>query len=254
VSFPPGTTEAAARFPFAITPYYLSLIRRPDDSDPIFSMAVPQPAELIDPPFLLDDPLEEDEDMPVPGLVHRYPDRALVLVTTVCAMYCRHCTRKRRVGDRDSIPGRAEIEGAIDYIRDTPEIRDVLLSGGDPLMLGDEYLDWILTRLRKIPHVEIIRIGSRLPVVLPYRVTDELVGVLKKHHPVYLNTHFNHPRELTESSRTALARLADAGIPLGNQTVLLCRADGLDDSTILHRPLPAFDLPLIEIQFREVIA
>jgi lysine 2,3-aminomutase len=136
-------------------------------------------------------------------------------------MYCRHCTRKRKVGDTNSIPGPEVIEQGLAYLRKTPQIRDVLLSGGDPLMLSDDYIDWILTEIRRIPHIQVIRIGSRMPVVLPYRITDELVAVLKKHHPLWLNTHFNHPREITASSREALAKLADAGIPLGNQTVLL---------------------------------
>jgi lysine 2,3-aminomutase len=136
-------------------------------------------------------------------------------------MYCRHCTRKRKVGDHDSVPDRAQIEKGLEYIRNTPQVRDVLLSGGDPLMLSDDYLDWILTELRRIPHVEIIRIGSRMPVVLPMRITDKLVEMLSKHHPLWLNTHFNHPREFSSSSRAALKKLADAGVPLGNQTVLL---------------------------------
>jgi lysine 2,3-aminomutase len=136
-------------------------------------------------------------------------------------MYCRHCTRKRKVGDVDSIPDRNQIRAGLDYIRNTPEVRDVLLSGGDPLMLNDAYLDWILTELRQIEHVQVIRIGSRMPVVLPYRITDELVEMLKKHQPLWLNTHFNHPREITSSTRAALRKLADAGIPLGNQSVLL---------------------------------
>ena len=167
------------------------------------------------------DPLSEDRDSPVPGIIHRYPDRVLFHISNICSMYCRHCTRKRKVGDRDSIPGKDEIIKGIEYIKNTPVVRDVLLSGGDPFMLSDDYLDWILTELRKIPHVEVIRIGTRMPVVLPYRITDELIAVLKKHHPLWINTHFNHPRAITESSREALRKLADAGIPLGNQTVLL---------------------------------
>jgi len=149
-------------------------------------------------------------------------------------MYCRHCTRKRKVGDIDYIPDRESINIGLDYIRNTPEIRDVLLSGGDPLMLDDEYLDWILGELRAIPHVEVIRIGTRMPVVLPYRINDELVAVLKKHHPIWLNTHFNHPREITASSREALRKLADAGIPLGNQTVLLA---GVNDCPRIMKAL-----------------
>jgi lysine 2,3-aminomutase len=215
------------KFPLSITPYYLSLINGEDfRSDPIFKQAFPSPAELIVDRQDMSDPLAEDQDSPAPGITHRYPDRVLFHISNVCSMYCRHCTRKRKVGDTDSIPGRTVIEEGLAYLRKTPGIRDVLLSGGDPLMLSDDYLDWILGELRKIPHIQIIRIGSRMPVVLPYRITDELVAVLKKHHPLWLNTHFNHPREITASAREALARLADAGIPLGNQTVLLA---GIND-------------------------
>jgi len=210
------------KFPMSITPYYLSLIDRNDfRNDPVFRQAFPDPKEMQIEKCDMADPLSEDHDSPVPGITHRYPDRVLFHISNVCSMYCRHCTRKRKVGDVDSIPDRAQILAGIDYIRDTPEIRDVLLSGGDPLMLSDEYLDWILTEVRKIKHVQVIRIGSRMPVVLPYRVTDDLVNMLKKHHPVWLNTHFNHPREITTSTREALSKLANAGIPLGNQSVLL---------------------------------
>jgi lysine 2,3-aminomutase len=210
------------KFPLSITPYYLSLIDRSDfRNDPIFRQAFPSPKELKVEKVDMVDPLAEDHDSPVPGITHRYPDRVLFHVSNVCGMYCRHCTRKRKVGDIDSIPDREQISLGLDYIRNTPEIRDVLLSGGDPLMLNDLYLDWILTELGQIEHVQVIRIGSRMPVVLPYRITNELVGMLRKHQPLWLNTHFNHPREITSSSRQALRRLADAGIPLGNQSVLL---------------------------------
>ncbi|SEA40057.1 L-lysine 2,3-aminomutase [Desulfuromusa kysingii] len=210
------------KFPFSTTPYYLSLIDRSDfRNDPIFRQAFPSPEELQVEKVDMADPLAEDHDSPVPGITHRYPDRVLFHVSNVCAMYCRHCTRKRKVGDVDSIPDRKQIRKGLDYIRNRVEVRDVLLSGGDPLMLNDQYLDWILSELRKIDHVQVIRIGSRMPVVLPYRVTDELVEMLKKHQPLWLNTHFNHPREITSSSRQALRKLADAGIPLGNQSVLL---------------------------------
>lgn len=210
------------RFPLSVTPYYLSLIAADDyRNDPVFMQAFPSPRELEIERHDMADPLSEDKDSPVPGITHRYPDRVLFHISNICAMYCRHCTRKRKVGDVDSIPARDDILQGLDYIRRTPVIRDVLLSGGDPLMLSDDYLDWILTELRKIPHLQIVRIGSRMPVVLPYRITPELVAVLKKHHPLWLNTHFNHPREITTSSRQALRMLADAGIPLGNQTVLL---------------------------------
>ncbi len=214
--------ETIRKFPMSSTPYYLSLIDTEDYlNDPIFLQAVPSPKELVIETCDLCDPLSEDQDSPVPLITHRYPDRVLFLVSNTCSMYCRHCTRKRRVGDIDSIPGKSEIIEAIEYIRNHPEIRDVLLSGGDPLMLPDEYLEWVLEELHSIPHVELIRIGSRMPVVLPYRVTETLASMLARFHPIWINTHFNHPKEFTEASRAALSRLADAGIPLGNQTVLL---------------------------------
>lgn len=214
--------ETIDKFPLSITPYYLSLIDPSDyKNDPVFKQSFPSPMELIVSECDMKDPLAEDKDSPVPGITHRYPDRVLFHISNVCSMYCRHCTRKRKVGDIDSIPDKDEIMAGIEYIKNTPDVRDVLLSGGDPFMLSDEYLDWILTELRNIPHVEIIRIGTRMPVVLPYRITDELVAVLKKHHPLWINTHFNHPREITSSSKHALRKLADAGTPLGNQTVLL---------------------------------
>ncbi|MBN2069553.1 MAG: lysine 2,3-aminomutase [Opitutales bacterium] len=227
--------DITGRFPMAITPYYLSLMDTDDlENDPIFKQSFPVAEELTIDSSEMNDPLHEDEDCPVAGVTHRYPDRVLLLVSNTCAMYCRHCTRKRRVGDVDSVPGKSQIAAAIDYIRNNPQIRDVLLSGGDPFLLGDDYLDWILTELRHIPHVEVIRIGTRTPVVLPYRITDDLVEMLKKHHPIWINTHFNHPREITDSSRMALKRLADSGIPLGNQSVLLA---GVNDCPRIMRSL-----------------
>lgn len=209
-------------FPLSITPYYLSLIDKMNyKNDPIFKQSFADTRELYVSKNDLKDPLSEDHDSPVPGITHRYPDRVLFLISNVCAMYCRHCTRKRKVGDKDNNPSKTQIEKGLDYIRNTPQIRDVLLSGGDPFLLSDSYLDWILSELKSIPHVEVIRIGTRTPVVLPYRITDNLVSILKKHHPIWINTHFNHVRELTDSSKQALRRLADAGIPLGNQSVLL---------------------------------
>jgi len=214
--------QTVAKFPLSITPYYLSLIDTTDyKNDPFFLQSFPSPSELIVEKYDMIDPLSEDRDSPVTGIIHRYPDRVLFHISNICSMYCRHCTRKRKVGDIDSIPGKDDIAKGIEYIRNTPVVRDVLLSGGDPLMLSDNYLDWILTELQKIPHVEVIRIGTRMPVVLPYRITNELVAMLKKHHPLWINTHFNHPRAITDSSIEALRKLADAGIPLGNQTVLL---------------------------------
>ena len=223
------------KFPMSITPYYLSLIDTENlENDPVFKQSFPVVNEIIMQKADMLDPLHEDEDSPVEGLTHRYPDRVLLLVSNRCAMYCRHCTRKRRVGDNDTIPGREQIGKGIEYIKQSPQVRDVLLSGGDPFLLSTEYLDWILSELRKIRHVEIIRIGTRTPAVLPYRITDELVAMLTKHHPLWINTHFNHPREITKSSKSALRKLADAGIPLGNQTVLL---SGINDCPRIMRSL-----------------
>ena len=216
-----GLTEAARKFPLAITPYYASLIRKLDSSDPVFRMSVPQVEELHDPAFLKDDPLEEEEDMPVPGLVHRYRDRALLMVTTTCSTYCRHCTRKRVAGVLESAITVPRLQQAVAYLAAHPEITDVILSGGDPLTMGTEMLDRILAALRSVPSIQVIRIGTRTPVVLPQRITEELAAMLKKRHPVWINTHFNHPSELTPEAAAACERLVDAGIPLGNQTVLL---------------------------------
>ncbi|MDF1579368.1 MAG: lysine 2,3-aminomutase [Desulfuromonadales bacterium] len=214
--------ETLEKFPLAITPYYLSLIDTDDfRNDPVFRQSFPDPAELVVSCHDMSDPLHEDRDSPVAGITHRYPDRVLFHVSNVCSMYCRHCTRKRKVGDVDYVPGKTSMQAGIDYIRRTPVIRDVLLSGGDPLMLEDEQLDWLLTELDAIDHVQVVRIGTRMPVVLPYRITDKLVAMLKKHQPLWINTHFNHPREMTTSAKMALRMLADAGIPLGNQSVLL---------------------------------
>lgn len=228
-------SETVKKFPMAITPYYLSLIDRDNyKNDPVFRQSFPSPLELEILNDDMSDPLHEDEDSPVPGLTHRYPDRVLFLVSNKCSMYCRHCTRKRKVGDIDSIPDKEQVMKGIEYIKNTPQIRDVLLSGGDPFLMNNETLDWLLGEIRKIPHVEIIRIGTRTPVVLPYRITDELVNVLKKHHPIWINTHFNHPREVTHSARIALAKLADNGFPLGNQSVLL---SGVNDCPKIMKAL-----------------
>ncbi len=221
-------------FPIAITPYYLSLIDTEDyRNDPIFKQAFPDIRELKVTNCDMSDPLAEDTNSPVPGITHRYPDRVLFHISNVCAMYCRHCTRKRKVGDRDSIPSKEQMQEGIDYIKNNPVIRDVLLSGGDPFLLPDELLDWVLSELDKIEHVEVVRIGTRTPVVLPYRITDDLVEMLKKHGTIWINTHFNHPKEITDSSKKALKRLAFAGIPLGNQSVLL--ADVNDCPRIMKR-------------------
>jgi len=217
----PDLTSVMAKYPMAITPYYASLIRSADSCDPIFQMCVPQAEELIDPPFLTPDPLEECHDMPVPGMVHRYPDRALVIATTMCSTYCRHCTRKRIAGTRETSITKRRLEQIAAYLREHPQISDVIVSGGDPLTMSTEHLEMVLSSLRAVPSVQIIRIGSRVPVVLPMRITDELCQMLRKYHPVWINTHFNHPQELTPESMEACRRLADAGVPLGNQSVLL---------------------------------
>ncbi|MFX1556472.1 MAG: lysine 2,3-aminomutase [Promethearchaeota archaeon] len=205
----------------AITPYYLSLIDPHDPYDPVRKQAIPTIHELYRSHSDLEDPLHEDVDSPVPGLTHRYPDRVLFLVTENCSMYCRHCTRRRFAGHHDKAPPQSQIDKCIEYIKETPAIRDVLLSGGDALLISDNKLEEILIKLKEIPHVEIIRIGSRTPVVMPQRITPELCEMLKKYHPLWFNTHFNHPNEITEYSSKACAMLADAGIPLGNQSVLL---------------------------------
>ncbi|SFS75531.1 L-lysine 2,3-aminomutase [Porphyromonadaceae bacterium NLAE-zl-C104] len=210
------------KFPLSITPYYLSLIHKDNyRNDPVFKQAFGGSEELNTLSSEYADPLSEDKDSPVEGITHRYPDRVLFQVSNVCSMYCRHCTRKRKVGDIDFIPSRKQLTTGIEYIRNTPQVRDVLLSGGDPFMLSDSMIDWLLSEISRIPHVEVIRIGTRMPVVLPYRITNALISVLKKYQPLWINTHFNHPNEITSSSKEALDKLADGGFPLGNQSVLL---------------------------------
>ncbi len=216
-------------FKIRITPYYAALIR--EKGEPLYRQMVPDLAELVTDDGVCD-PLSEDKDSPVPGIVHRYPDRVLFLVSHMCASYCRFCTRKRKVGDISKI-NPAHLQAGIEYIREHTEVRDVILSGGDPLMLSDRRIESILQRLREIPHVEILRIGSRVPCVLPQRVTPELVEMIKKYHPVFMNVHFNHPDEITPESSRALNLLADAGIPLGNQTVLLKGVN--DDPAVMKR-------------------
>lgn len=216
-----GVKKTLQTLRMAITPYYVSLIDPNNPECPVRKQAVPTGKETYQSPADLLDPLHEDEDSPVPGLTHRYPDRVLLLITDMCSMYCRHCTRRRFAGQKDGESAIERIDRAIEYIAKTPQVRDVLLSGGDALMVSDERLEYIISRLRQIPHVEIVRIGSRTPVVCPQRITDDLVNMLKKYHPVWLNTHFNHPQEVTKEAAEACAKLANAGIPLGNQTVLL---------------------------------
>ncbi len=229
-----GIRATLGKLRMAITPYYLSLIDKNDPHCPVRKQAIPSVQELHKADADLDDPLHEDSDSPVPGLTHRYPDRVLFLITDQCSMYCRHCTRRRFAGQKDCESPAERIDKCIDYIARTPQVRDVLLSGGDALLVGDKLLESIISRLRAIPHVEIIRIGSRTPVVLPQRITPELVAMLQKYHPIWLNTHFNHPNEVTEESKQACARLANAGVPLGNQTVLL---RGVNDCTYVMKKL-----------------
>jgi lysine 2,3-aminomutase len=221
--------ETGKKFKILINPYYLSLIQ--EKGDPIYKQVVPDTRELED--GLMEDPLNEDNDSPVNNIVHRYPDRCLFLISHVCASYCRFCTRKRKVGDPGKIC-RDYVDEGIEYIGKHTEIRDVILSGGDPLMLEDDRIEYVLKKLRAFEHIEIIRIGSRVPCFLPQRVTAGLVKMLKKYHPLYINVHFNHPRELTPVAVKALARLAGAGIPLGNQTVLL---KGVNDDVMVMREL-----------------
>lgn len=221
-------------FRVGITPYYASLMDPDDPSCPVRMQAVPIIEETHRSEADMLDPLHEDEDSPAPGLTHRYPDRVLFLITDQCSMYCRHCTRRRLAGETDGARSREDIDACIEYIRKTPVVRDVLLSGGDCLCVEDEVIEYIFTELRKIPHVEIVRLGSRTPVVMPMRITDKLCEMLKKFHPVWLNTHFNHPKEMTPEAQEALRKLADAGIPLGNQSVLL---RGVNDDVHVMRNL-----------------
>ena len=216
-----GTILAGKKLALGITPHFFNLIDREDPDCPIRRQVVPRIEESTPAPDEMMDPCGEDSNMPVPGLVHRYPDRVLLLVTDRCASYCRYCTRSRVVSGAGEQELTVDLEGAFAYLEKHPEVRDVLLSGGDPLLLSDGKLDAILTRLRQIPSIEFIRIGTRIPIFLPQRITTELIHVLKKHHPLWMSVHSNHPKELTQEVRVALGRLADAGIPLGNQSVLL---------------------------------
>jgi lysine 2,3-aminomutase len=222
------------KFRMGITPYYAALMDKDDHRCPVRMQAVPTIAETFISKSDMVDPLHEDGDSPVPGLTHRYPDRVLFLITDQCSMYCRHCTRRRFAGHSDHAVPRDRIDNAIEYIRNTPQVRDVLLSGGDALLVSDNTLEYIIKKLREIPHVEIIRLGSRAPVVMPQRITDDLVNMLKKYHPIWLNTHFNHPKEITAESKEAIRKLADAGIPLGNQSVLL---RGINDCVFVMKEL-----------------
>ena len=214
------------RLPMRITPYFASLISDTNPSHPLRRNVIPVVEELLQHTNEQSDPLHEKSYSPVKGIVHRYPDRVLFTVTQVCSSYCRYCTRSHSVGKLDKL-GRADFEKAFNYIASHTEVRDVLISGGDPLTLTDEVLEYILSRIRKIEHVEMIRIGTRIPVVMPMRITDELVSMMKKYHPVYLSLHFSHPSEITEECANACTKLADGGFPLGSQTVLL---KGINDN------------------------
>lgn len=229
-----GIKKCLQTLRMAITPYYATLINPDNPDGPIRKQAIPLAFEVEEARCDMNDPLHEESDSPVKGITHRYPDRVLFLITDQCSMYCRHCTRRRIAGTTDKAMPREELQNAINYIKNTPKIRDVLISGGDSLLVSDDTIEFILESLRKIDHVEIIRFGSRTPVVLPQRITNDLCDILKKYHPIWLNTHFNHPDEITDETKEACAKLADAGIPLGNQTVLL---KGVNDCPYLIRKL-----------------
>ena len=229
-----GVRISTKTIPLNITPYYASLMNKDDPRCPIRMQSVPISEEMHKTKYDMEDPLHEDEDSPVPGLTHRYPDRVLFLVTNQCSMYCRYCTRRRFSGQIGMGVPKKQLDAAIGYIRDTPAVRDVLISGGDGLLINDTILEYILKNLREIPHVEIIRIGTRAPVVFPQRITENLCTILKKYHPVWLNTHFNTSIEITEESKKACEMLADAGVPVGNQAVILA---GINDSVAIMKKL-----------------
>jgi lysine 2,3-aminomutase len=229
--------QGGGRLPVGITPYYMSLLNAQDPASPLRRTVIPTIFESLQGPGEAADPLGEEGQSPVPGLVHRYPDRVLLLVHDFCSTYCRYCTRSRVVGHDALHPSRSRLERALAYIRDTPDVRDVLISGGDPLVLGDDRIEWILKRLRQIPHIEIIRIGTKVPAVLPQRITPSLVRMLRRYHPIWMSIHFTHPEECTQEAYRACAMLANAGIPLGSQTVLL---KGINDNaetmkTLVHQ-------------------
>jgi lysine 2,3-aminomutase len=226
--------QTSGLFRVDITPYFISLIDPDDPNDPVRIQIIPRAEEMQAFTAMMEDSLAEDRHSPVPGLVHRYPDRVLMLVTTQCASYCRYCTRSRIVGDPGQTFSRQEFEAQIEYLKRTPQVRDVLLSGGDPLVLAPKILEEILRRLREIPHIEIVRIGSRVPVFLPMRVTQELCDMLEKFHPLWINIHINHPNEISQELAEACDRMARAGIPLGNQSVLLA---GVNDCVHIQREL-----------------
>ena len=216
-----GILLSGNKLAMSITPHFMNLVDKDDPDCPIRRQVIPRIEETWDDPTELSDPCGEDSHMPVPGLVHRYPDRVLFLVTDLCASYCRYCTRSRVVSGVGEQQLETQYEAIYEYLENTPTVRDVLLSGGDPLLFSTAKLDKILTRLRQIPHIQFVRIGSRIPIFLPQRITQELCDMLKKHHPLFISIHANHPKELTSEVQEGLIRLAEAGIPLGNQSVLL---------------------------------
>jgi lysine 2,3-aminomutase len=222
------------RMATAITPYFAKLMDRNDSNCPIRRQAIPTMAEFHLSPADLFDPCAEDENSPVHGLVHRYPDRVLLLVTDKCAVYCRYCTRRRMVGSSENCISPQELDEAVAYIQATKKVRDVLISGGDPLLFEDDHLESIIAKVRRVPHVEIVRIGTRVPVTLPQRITPSLTAMLKKYHPLWISIHFSHPKEITKETRRACAMLAEAGIPLGSQTVLL---RGINDRPVVMKRL-----------------
>jgi lysine 2,3-aminomutase len=231
--------QGGTMLPVGITPYYMSLLDEHDSSQPLRRTVVPTLNEFLRTPGEADDPLGEDSHSPVPGLVHRYPDRVLLLPLDFCSTYCRYCTRSRVVGHGELMPQESRLRAAFDYLRRNPQIRDVLISGGDALALGDDRLEWILRELREIPNIEFIRIGTKMPAVLPQRITRELCRMLRRYHPVWMSLHFIHPDECTPEAAQACSRLADVGIPLGSQTVLLKGVNDNVDSirTLMHKLL-----------------
>lgn len=226
-------SQGGSLLPFAVTPYYMSLIDSADPHQALRRTVIPDRSEFLRTHGEADDPLGEDGHSPVEGIVHRYPDRVLFLVHDFCSTFCRYCTRSRVVGQGELRPDRERLESGLQYLREHTEVRDVLLSGGDPLTLADEKLDWLLGELRRIPHIQFLRIGTKVPTVLPQRVTPQLVKMLRKHHPLFLSIHFTHPDECTPETALACRRLADAGIPLGSQTVLLKGVN--DDVAVMQR-------------------
>ena len=229
-----GIILSGNRLAMSITPHFMNLVDKDDPNCPIRRQIIPRMEESLDDPLEMADPCGEDSHMPVPGLVHRYPDRVLFLVTDRCASYCRYCTRSRVVSGVGEQQLETQWEAAFEYLERTPQVRDVLLSGGDPLLFSDNKLEKILKRLRSIPHIQFVRIGSRIPIFLPQRITDSLCDMLKKYHPLFISIHANHPKEITTEVKAGLEKLADAGIPLGNQSVLL---KGVNDDVETQKAL-----------------